>query len=290
MQEGLMTTSFSENLSGEAIRAKVRQFYDLGSPLYFEVYGENIHDGYYLTGKESRQEAQENLTRLIAEKARIKKGDRVLDVGCGVGGSSLWMSSNLSASTVGITISPAQLEIARRLAQERNADSSFYLMNAEQMQFDETFDVIWAVACSTHFQNQEQFVKSSGLYLRAGGRFVIFDWMSNENVTDVKNDRYLKPVNEGMLLASLCSTNNYLDWFIQNGYRITYSEDVTDRTAKTWDDALSVIRDPSILKYATRINKNEIAQILHFFKSVRAMKLAMKKGKMKAAIVVAEKM
>jgi tocopherol O-methyltransferase len=285
-----MTTSFSQNLNGEAIRAKVRQFYDLGSPLYFEVYGENIHDGYYLTGNESRQEAQENLTRHIAEKARIKKGDRVLDVGCGIGGSSLWLSANLEASTVGITISPAQLEIARQLAKERDANSTFLLMNAEQMQFEETFDVIWAVACSTHFQNQEKFVKSASVFLKPAGRFVIFDWMSNENVIDVKNDRYLKPVNEGMLLASLCSINNYLGWFMQNGYRISYAEDVTGRTLKTWDDALSVIKDPSILKYATRINKKEIAQILHFFKSVRAMKLAMKKGNMKAAIIVAEKM
>jgi tocopherol O-methyltransferase len=229
------------------------------------------------------------LTRHLADKARIKRGDRVLDVGCGIGGSSLWLSENLKASTLGITISQAQLEIARRLAKERNANSTFLLMNAEEMQFDETFDVIWAVACSTHFQNQGKFVESASAFLKPGGRFVIFDWMSNENVIDINNDRYLKPVNEGMLLASLCSTNTYLELFIRNSYRITYSEDVTNYTVKTWDDAISVIKDPGIFKYATRINKKEIAQILHFFKSVRAMKAAIKKGKMKAAIIVAEK-
>jgi hypothetical protein len=51
-----------------------------------------------------------------------------------------------------------------------------------------------------------------------------------------------------------------------------------------------VIKDPSILKLATHISKAEIGEALHFFKSVRAMRLAMKKGRMKAAIIVAEKM
>ncbi|MGD0795358.1 MAG: methyltransferase domain-containing protein [Dehalococcoidales bacterium] len=279
----------SSNLSKDAITAKVSHFYDLGSPLYLEVYGENIHDGYYVTGKESRREAQENLTRYIAGKARIKEGSRILDVGCGMGGSSIWLATNLKAKTVGITISPAQVEIARKLAKERKADSSFLLMDAENMHFPGTFDVMWVVASSTHFQDQKKFVKSATALLDRGGKFVVFDWMSNESVADIKNDRHLKPVAEGMLLYSLCSINSYLKWFIQAGYRITCSEDITGRTIQTWDDALSVIRDPSILRLASRITRSELAEVLHFLKSVRAMKLAMKKGKMKSGLIVAEK-
>jgi tocopherol O-methyltransferase len=286
----LMSTSFSENLTGEAIRARVRKFYDLGSPLFLEVYGENFHDGYYVTGKESRQEAQENLTRLIAEKARIRQGARVLDVGCGIGGSSFWLAEHLQASTVGITISPAQLEIARKLAADRCADSTFLLMNAEEMHFDETFDVIWAVDSTSHFQSQENFVKSAGAFLKGGGKFAVFDWMAGEAVSDIKNDRYLRPVNEGLLLASLCSINTYLNWFMQSGYRITYTEDITDRTLKTWNDALAIVNAPSILKYASRISKGQITEALRFFKGARAMKIAMEKGYMKSAVIVAEKL
>jgi hypothetical protein len=68
-----MTTSFSKDLTRTSIREKVRKFYDLGSPLYFEVYDRHIHDGYYITGRETKQEAQENLTRLLIEKARIRR-------------------------------------------------------------------------------------------------------------------------------------------------------------------------------------------------------------------------
>ena len=72
-----MTTSFSKDLTGEALRRKISKFYDLGSPLYLEVYRSHIYDGYYITGKEAKQEAQENLTKLFIEKARIKKENEV---------------------------------------------------------------------------------------------------------------------------------------------------------------------------------------------------------------------
>ena len=269
---------------------RVRRFYDLGSPLYLEVYGENIHDGYYTTGSETRQQAQTNLTRLIAEKAGITSRARILDVGCGMGGSSVWLAQNLQANTTGITLSPVQVEIATRLAQDRKVDSTFQVMNAENMRFSETFDILWVVAASTHFQNQEAFVRSASPFLKKGGKFVVFDWMSNEDVADHESDKDLRPVCEGMLLNSLCSINQFLEWFIRSGYRITYAEDITDRTVKTWDDALSIIREPSTWKLASRVSKNELGEILHFLRSVRAMKRAMKHGKMRSGIIVAEKL
>jgi tocopherol O-methyltransferase len=146
-----MTTGFSKELTGDVIRGKIGKFYDLGSPLYLRVYGRHIHDGYYITGKETKQEAQENLIKLLVEKAGIKNGAKILDVGCGVGGSSIWMAEKLGAATMGITISPVQVEIARKLAKEKNVNSKFLLMNAEEMQFDETFDIVWLVAAATHF-------------------------------------------------------------------------------------------------------------------------------------------
>jgi tocopherol O-methyltransferase len=285
-----MTTSFSKNLTRTSIREKVRHFYDLGSPLYFEVYGEHIHDGYYITGQETKHEAQENLTKLLIEKARIKKGVKILDVGCGVGGSSIWMAENLGATTVGLTISPVQVEMARKLAQDRRVNSSFLLMDAQNMYFDDKFDVIWVLAALTHFRNQPDFIKLATRFLNKGGKFIIFDWMLDEHVTDAQNDRYVKPVAESMLLSSLYPLNSYLKWFINDGYRILYAEDVTDRTIKTWDVALSVIKEPAVLKLASRITKEEIGEVLKFLKSISAMKLAMQKGKLKSGIVIAEKL
>ncbi len=285
-----MKNDFSRNSGTPVTKDGIRRFYDIGSPLYLEVYGSHIHDGYYISGKETKEEAQENLTRYIAEKARIRNGSRILDVGCGVGGSSFWLARNKQAKTVGITISPVQVQIATKQAQNQRLDSTFLLMDAEKMNFVESFDAIWVIAASTHFQNQESFVKSATAFLEKGGKFIVFDWMANEDVVDVANDPYLRPVSEGMLLLSLCSIDSYLKWFIENGYRITFAEDITDHTIKTWDVALSVIKDPSVLKLAPKIGKNDIKAALRFLKSIRSMKRAMSYGKLGSGVIVAEKL
>lgn len=281
--------SFSNYSINTSIREKVQRFYDLGSPYYYEIYGEHIHDGYYATGRESREKAQENLIRLLVEKARIKRGARILDVGCGMGGSSIWLAENLGAVTVGITISPVQVEMARKLAQDRGVKSSFLLMDAEKMLLTDSYDVIWAVAVLSHFRNQENFLKSATKLLNQRGKFVIFDWMVDEDIVDWPNDRHIKLVSEGMLLSSLYPISTYLKWFIKYGYRITYSEDITDHTIKTWDAALSVIKQPAVWKLVYKVTSEERKEALKFFKSLRPMKLAMQQGKLKSGVVIAEK-
>jgi tocopherol O-methyltransferase len=284
-----MKTSFSHNLTKASVREKVQRFYDLGSPYYHKIYGEHIHDGYYITGRESKEEAQENLIRLLVEKARIKRGARILDVGCGVGGSSLWLAENLGAVTVGITISPVQVEMARKLARERKVSSSFLLMDAERISFAEPYDVIWAVAVLSHLRNQENFLKSATKSLNERGKFVIFDWMVSEDIAEPQNDRYIKPVSEGMLLTSLHSISTYLKWFIKYGYRVIYSEDITSRTIKTWDDALSVIKQPAVWKLIYKVTSEERKEALKFLNSLRPMKLAMQKDRLKSGVIIAEK-
>lgn len=283
-----MKTSFIYSAKA-SVREKVQRFYDLGSPYYYKIYGEHIHDGYYVTGRESKEEAQENLIRLLVEKARIKKGGRILDVGCGVGGSSIWLAENLGAVTVGITISPVQVEIARKLARDRKVKSSFLLMDAEKMSLTESYDVIWAVAVLSHFRNQENFLRSATKLLNKRGKFIIFDWMVDEGIVDWPNDRYIELVSEGMLLSSLYPISTYLKWFIKHGYRITYSEDITSHTIKTWDDALSVIKEPAVWELAYKATSEERRELRSFLKSIRPMKLAMQQGKLKSGVVIAEK-
>jgi tocopherol O-methyltransferase len=279
-----------ESLTATSVIEKVRRFYDLGSPYYLSLYSEHIHDGYYITGRESKKEAQDNMVRLLVEKAKIPKGARILDVGCGVGGSSIWLAKNLDAATLGITISPVQVGIARRLAAEHSVNSQFLLMDAEKMRFDQSFDVIWVVAALTHFQDRDNFLRLASRFLEKPGKLVIFDWMPDEGVSDPQNDPDILPVSRGMLLANLYSLNSYLEWFIQNGYRITYAEDITAQTLKTWEDALSVIKDPAAWKLIPRTSVKEWREFISFFRSVRKMKLALQKGKLRAAALVAEKM
>jgi tocopherol O-methyltransferase len=284
-----MKTGLLREITAPPIGKKVARFYDIGSPYYLEFYGKHIHDGYYITGRESREEAQENLIKFLVEKAGIKKGSRILDVGCGIGGSSIWLAKNLGAQTTGITISPVQLEMANKMALEEVANSSFLLMNAEEMDFPETFDVLWLVAALTHFQNQENFFTLAAKFLNKDGKFIFFDWTVDEAIEEAANDRTVQSVIEGMVLSQLHSNNTYLKWLIEAGFRIAYSEDITDHTLRTWDVALKLLKEPALYKLAYKLARKEGAEVLGFLKSLRAMRKAMKEGKVKSTAIAAEK-
>jgi tocopherol O-methyltransferase len=284
-----MLEDFSPQLSGPPIREQVRRFYDIGSPYYLELFGQHIHDGYYITGKEDRREAQENLIKLLVEKAHIKTGSRILDVGCGVGGSSIWLAQNLGASTLGITISPVQIEMANKLAAAQEAASSFLLMNAEEMSFPETFDTIWVVAALTHFIDQPHFLELARRSLKKKGQLVIYDWTVNEEIAAPADDPDTRSVIDGMVLAGLYPHSTYLQWLIAGGYRIIYSEELTSRTLKTWDIDLARFKGPGFWKLAAKITPGEGKEMIKFLKGRQAIKTAMEKGKVKSMAIAAEK-
>ncbi len=284
-----MNGQLDPDLTGLSIREKVQRFYDIGSPIYLQALGVHIHDGYYLTGKETRAEAQENLVRFLAEKAVIRKGSRILDVGSGIGGSSIWLAKNLAAQTVGITISPVQVEMAKRLAREQNLNLSYLLMNAENMSFTQQFDYVWVLAALTHLQDQENFFRSAFKLLVNKGRILIYDWTAAEDITDLSQDRDIQLFIEGMVLARIYSANTYLTWLINSGYRIVYTEDITARTLKTWESPFSIFKERRILKLAYRLHIDDWHEILTFLKGIRAIRTAIRRNKIRSMVMVAEK-
>ncbi len=287
-----MKTRFGEALSKAQTTEKVGHFYDLGSPYYMQVWGEHIHDGYYATGKESAEDAQIALVRTLASEARIRRHDSVLDVGCGVGGSSLWLAQNKGAHTLGITISPTQARIATDLANQGKADCSFLMMDAEALSFRPSvaeFDAIWAVAVMTHLKDQRRFVENAFSLLKRGGRFVIFDWMLGPNSTGEEGEPIIEEVSDGMLLSSLHGLHTYEQWFSNLRASVTYARDITENTIETWDAARGIMTNPRVWMLALGSTAEEREVLSPFFRSIRPMKEAMQLGKLISGAIVAQK-
>ena len=55
-------------------------------------------------------------------KAGVQRGDRVLDAGCGIGGSCLWLAKNLGAHATGVALGRQAIEQARIVARECGLD------------------------------------------------------------------------------------------------------------------------------------------------------------------------
>src|SRR4030081_454548 len=95
---------------------RIVEHYDIVSPYYESLWGEHIHHGYWIRGDETKEKALSQLVEHLADTVRIERGSKILDVGCGIGGSSIYLAKKYKAEVTGITISPVQVEMARKRA------------------------------------------------------------------------------------------------------------------------------------------------------------------------------
>ncbi|MGH7871013.1 MAG: SAM-dependent methyltransferase, partial [Candidatus Binatia bacterium] len=93
-------------------RRAVAAHYDDLDELYRSLWGTSVHHGYWITGKESVEEAILQLTHLVARQAALKCGDRVCDLGCGYGAAALVWLRDYGARVTGVTISEKQYRYA----------------------------------------------------------------------------------------------------------------------------------------------------------------------------------
>jgi tocopherol O-methyltransferase len=90
--------------------------YDELDRAYRDIWGEHVHHGYWVTGRESPAEAAEALVRLVADRLDLRPGLRVCDIGCGYGATAAWLAEHRQARVTGFTISEAQARIAQARA------------------------------------------------------------------------------------------------------------------------------------------------------------------------------
>ena len=251
------------------LKDRIVQHYDELSPFYRDIWGVHIHHGYWKDGKETKEEAQEQLIKELIARAEIKNGCRVLDVGCGMGGSAIFLSETLGARVTGITISPVQVEIGNTLAQQRGADVRIIQMDAESLAMEDRFDVVWSVEAISHMSNRKGCLQSIAQVLEPGGRFVIADWFKAHAATAEEERKFLEPIERAMLVPKLEAPAVYADCLSDAGLVVTRVEDLSVQVLRTWDLAIELIGNQALWKFAATRGKDFVG-FLEGFAAMRA--------------------
>jgi len=249
-------------------REKIINHYDLVSPYYQTLWGQHIHHGYWVRGDETKEKAQVQLIEHLAQTAGIKPGCRILDVGCGLGGSSIYLARNVAAAVTGITISPVQVAIAKKLAASEQVNATFLLMDAEAMEFDQLFDVVWSVESVSHYQQIPKFFSSAARFLNPGGMIAMTDWFKKENLDQREHREFTRRIEKSMLV-DLHTMEDYEVWMRENALQITKSEILNENCAKTWEICLDIIKDKVLWELAAK-NGSEFVNFLRGFRAMRA--------------------
>lgn len=137
-----------------------------------------MHAGYWDESTRTLHEALVRENEVLAETVGILRKDRVLDAGCGVGGSSIFLAKNYGCDVVGITLSAKQVEKATESAIRNGVETlvTFEVRDFCQTGFpDATFDVVWGMESVCHAADKGKFVQEASRLLKKGGRLVVAD-------------------------------------------------------------------------------------------------------------------
>ncbi|KAL8708426.1 MAG: hypothetical protein Q9220_006716 [cf. Caloplaca sp. 1 TL-2023] len=238
------------------LKDRIRHHYNLASDYYYSLWGEHIHHGLFLTPTDTKELAQLQLIELLLERSELERGSKVLDVGCGIGGTARFLAREWACEVVGVTISGRQVEIAERLTREcvgaandcgfgepiqlGNGSVQFMEADAEKMADifppeGERFDYIWITEALSHLSDKQLFFHNAFHLLRRSGKVVIADWFKAEGLSEREVERDIKPIEEGMLLPPLCTQNEYIAFAAAAGLGVfTPPLDISDNVARTW--------------------------------------------------------
>jgi tocopherol O-methyltransferase len=177
-----MPTDFSQ---------RIQTFYDESSQLWEQVWGEHMHHGYYGSDGKSQVDSPQEAQRVLIEEI-LKWSDvgissdspkNILDVGCGIGGSSLYLSSKYLAKVTAITLSPVQADraTARAKAAGLSDHVQFQVADAMDMPFaDDSFDLVWSLESGEHMPDKEKFLNECYRVLKPNGRLILATWCHRE--------------------------------------------------------------------------------------------------------------
>eukprot|EP00884_Botryococcus_braunii_P011260 jgi/Botrbrau1/20134/Bobra.0173s0036.1 len=235
----LLETAKTEQNPG--LKEGIANFYDQSSGLWEDMWGDHMHHGYYPKDgpAKTNQEAQIDMINESLKWAGVSSAKKMVDVGCGIGGSSRYLAAKWGCEAVGITLSPVQAARANELAAKQGlADRAKYQVgDALAQPFpDNSFDLVWSMESGEHMPEKPKFVSELVRVCAPGGHILMVTWC-HRNLEPGETE--LKP-EEKALLKRICNAYYLPDWCSVNDYKALFEkEGLVDIKTADWSEEVA---------------------------------------------------
>jgi len=194
-------------------RRNVAHHYDLKDELYqLFLDGDRQYSCAYFTDPgNSLEQAQADKKAHIAAKLYLKPGMRVLDIGCGWGGTALYLNRVADVDVLGITLSEEQLKVARRRAEEAGVSDRVKFELIDYRHLEGSFDRIVSIGMFEHVgaSHYEEFYARCRELLAPDGVMLLhtIGKLGQAGAPDPFTDKWIFPGYHLPSLSQMCSAS-----------------------------------------------------------------------------------
>jgi tocopherol O-methyltransferase len=220
-----------------------------------------MHHGYYGKNgnyKLDRRQAQIDLIEELLLWSGYHESNppqNIIDVGCGIGGSTLHLAQKFGSKATGITLSPVQASRAqeRAIAAGLDGQVSFAVANALEMPFeDDTFDLVWSLESGEHMPDKAKFLSECYRVLKPGGKMIFATWCHRETDSwagDLTPSEvaHLKEIYRVYCLPYVISLSEYRAIATECGFKNMISDDWSIAVEPFWDVVIDTAIAPQAI-------------------------------------------
>ncbi len=201
----------------------VEAYYELATPYYRDLWADSFHLTWFAEGQ-SLPEAQLAEEHWLADRGGFKSGDRLIDVGCGVGGPSAAIARYTGAHVTGVNISGLQVELARTRPMGPELRSLLEFVKADAMALPfgpDEFDGAFSIEALCHTPDKGQAYAQISRVLKPGGAFVGTDWFEADGVSEADHARWIEPICQTTAMPYLLPFGELKQGLEEAGFEVT---------------------------------------------------------------------
>jgi len=212
----------------------VNAYYNVSTALYEWGWGHSFH----FAPRKNYESFMASILRhevTLAHRLRLQKGEKIMDVGCGIGGPLRNIAQVTGAYISGINNNDYQIKRGQEENKKVGLDKTCEFLKEDFCQMtginDNSFDKAYAIEATCHAPKRELVYGNVFRTLKPGGLFGCYEWCLTEkyNEKDEQHKRIKKWIEEGDALPDIIKPNGIIEALKSVGFEVIEHYDVIER-------------------------------------------------------------
>lgn len=234
---------------------RVHEYYKRDWELYKQGWGSEhnlaMHFGYFDKQAHDHESSVDNLNKKLSEIVGIKKNDKVVDAGSGVGSGAIWLSKNIGCHVTAVNIINWQQDIAKQQAQKNGVADNIHFVVADYAFTGlpaDSYTVFWAVESAVHASDKNQLFSEAYRLLKSGGKIMICEGLITDVLMNKSQEALLQAIKSGWAVPSFIKISQQETLLKKAGFTKIKSIDISPNIGPSVDKLRTIANQATDFK------------------------------------------